>query len=76
MQPFKDFSLYYNKGSKICVSEYILMANEICREYCASRSREAAYFLMRLCASLYTERSVFLTASISPAISTRKGNQP
>jgi hypothetical protein len=28
----------------------ILTTDEICREYRASRSREAAYFLMRLCA--------------------------
>ena len=32
----------------------ILTTDKICREYCASRSREAAYFLMRLCASFYT----------------------
>ena len=29
---------------------YILTADKICREYRASRSRKAAYFLMRLCA--------------------------
>jgi len=40
------------------------MTDEICREYRASRSREAAYFLMRLCAKLYTERPFFSTASI------------
>ncbi len=28
----------------------ILTTDKICREYRASRSREAAYFLMRLCA--------------------------
>jgi len=42
----------------------ILTTDEICREYRANRSRKAAYFLMRLCASHYTERSVFSTASI------------
>ena len=43
----------------------ILTVNEIYREYCASRSRKAANFLMRMCASHYTERSVFLAASIT-----------
>lgn len=42
----------------------ILTVNEIYREYCASRCHEAACFLMRLCASFYTERSVFLNGSM------------
>ncbi len=44
---------------------FILTADEVCREYCASRSREAAYFLMRLCASCYTERQISLTLRIT-----------
>ena len=48
----------------VCVVIIILTTDEICREYRASRSHEVAYFLMRLCASHYTERSVFSTASI------------
>ena len=42
----------------------ILTADEICREYRVSRSREAAYFLMRLCASCYTVRQIYLARSI------------
>ena len=40
------------------------MADEICHEYRASRSRKAAWFLMRLCASHYAERQIYLTLSI------------
>ncbi len=43
----------------------ILTADEIRREYSASRSRKAAYFLMQLCASSYTEEQMFLLLSIS-----------
>ena len=42
----------------------ILMADEIGREYCASRSRKAADFLMRLCASHDTEWQIYLALSI------------
>ena len=63
----EKFAPSSEKGSPISRKapyHFILTPDEICREYCASRSREAAYFLMRLCASPYTERSVFLTSSI------------
>ena len=53
--------LFFSKCSYINVPLYktrrcliILTTDKICREYRASRSREAAYFLMRLCASFYT----------------------
>ena len=42
----------------------IITADEICREYRASRSRKAAYFLMRLCASYDTVRQIYLALSI------------
>lgn len=41
----------------------MLTTDKICCEYCDSDS-EVAYFLMRLCVSHYTKRSVFLTANI------------
>lgn len=40
------------------------MADEICHEYRASCSRKAAYFLIRLCASCYTGRQIYLAFSI------------
>ncbi len=57
-----------NKRSKIIGKDadiFILTTDFICREYCASRSRKAVYFLMRLCASCYTERQLNLPLSIS-----------
>ena len=42
----------------------ILTANGISHEYRASRSRKAAYFLMRLCASCYAVRQIYLARSI------------
>lgn len=49
--------------NKLNASKYlrivILTTDGICREYCAIRSRKMTYFLMRLCASKDTERSVF-----------------
>ena len=48
----------------IIVCGIILTADEIRREYRASRSREAAYFLMRLCASCYAVRQIYLARSI------------
>ncbi len=47
------------------LQENILTADKMCREYRANRSREAAYFLLRLCASCDTLRQIYLACSIT-----------
>ena len=44
---------------------FILTAYEICHKYHKCRSRKAAYFLMRLCASCYAARQINLAGSIT-----------
>lgn len=48
----KDFASFLK-------NHFILTTDKICCGCCSSRSREAAYFLMRLCVSFYTDGQSF-----------------
>ncbi len=45
------------------------MADEICREYRASRSHKAAYIPLWLCTPYYDMRQIYLARSIKSVVS-------